>query len=72
MPPSLGYRSDMNDAVKTFGEQLRDWRLRRRMSQLDLAGEAEISTRVTASNPVVVERSMYWDRGATSSPGLTR
>jgi hypothetical protein len=34
--------------------------------------EAEISTRVTASNPVVVERSMYWDRGATSSPGLTR
>jgi len=34
--------------------------------------DAEISTRVTASNPVVVERSMYWDRGATSSPGLTR
>lgn len=33
---------------------------------------AEISTRVTASNPVVVERSMYWERGATSSPGLTR
>ena len=34
--------------------------------------DAEISTRVTASNPVVVERSMYWERGATSSPGLTR
>ena len=33
---------------------------------------AEISTRVTADHPVVVERSMYWDRGATSSPGLTR
>jgi transcriptional regulator with XRE-family HTH domain len=35
----------MSEAAKTFGEQLRDWRLRRRMSQLDLAGEAEISTR---------------------------
>jgi hypothetical protein len=34
--------------------------------------DAEISTRVTADHPVVVERSMYWDRGATSSPGLTR
>lgn len=32
-------------AARPFGEQLRDWRLRRRMSQLDLAGEAEISTR---------------------------
>ena len=29
----------------TFGEQLRDWRQRRRMSQLDLAGEADLSTR---------------------------
>ena len=29
----------------SFGEQLRDWRQRRRMSQLDLAGEAELSTR---------------------------
>jgi transcriptional regulator with XRE-family HTH domain len=28
-----------------FGEHLRAWRLRRRMSQLDLANEAEISTR---------------------------
>jgi transcriptional regulator with XRE-family HTH domain len=32
-------------AARSFGEHLRDWRLRRRMSQLDLAGEAEISTR---------------------------
>jgi transcriptional regulator with XRE-family HTH domain len=31
--------------ARSFGEHLRDWRLRRRMSQLDLAGEAEISTR---------------------------
>jgi transcriptional regulator with XRE-family HTH domain len=28
-----------------FGEHLRQWRQRRRMSQLDLAGEAQISTR---------------------------
>jgi transcriptional regulator with XRE-family HTH domain len=31
--------------METFGEHLRTWRLRRRMSQLDLAGEADISTR---------------------------
>jgi transcriptional regulator with XRE-family HTH domain len=31
--------------VRPFGEHLRAWRLRRRMSQLDLAGEADISTR---------------------------
>jgi transcriptional regulator with XRE-family HTH domain len=30
---------------RPFGEHLRAWRLRRRMSQLDLAGEADISTR---------------------------
>lgn len=29
----------------TFGAQLREWRQRRRMSQLDLAAEAELSTR---------------------------
>ena len=29
----------------TFGDHLRQWRQRRRMSQLDLAGEADISTR---------------------------
>lgn len=34
--------------------------------------DAEVSTRVIADHPVVVERSMYWERGATSSPGLTR
>ena len=27
------------------GDLLRDWRARRRLSQLDLAGEAEVSTR---------------------------
>jgi transcriptional regulator with XRE-family HTH domain len=32
-------------SVKTIGERLRDWRQRRRLSQLDLACEAEISTR---------------------------
>lgn len=30
---------------QSFGEQLRDWRQRRRLSQLDLAAEAELSTR---------------------------
>src|SRR5262245_29268060 len=30
---------------QTFGDQLRTWRQRRRMSQLDLASEAGISTR---------------------------
>jgi len=42
---SLGYRGAMNDVPKTFGDHLRDWRRRRRVSQLDLASEAEISTR---------------------------
>ena len=32
-------------AMETFGEHLRNWRQRRRMSQLALAGEANISTR---------------------------
>jgi transcriptional regulator with XRE-family HTH domain len=31
--------------LRSFGEHLRHWRQRRRMSQLDLAGEADISTR---------------------------
>ncbi|HTN97293.1 MAG TPA: helix-turn-helix transcriptional regulator [Nordella sp.] len=35
----------MNKAAKTFGDHLRGWRHRRRISQLDLASEAEISTR---------------------------
>ncbi|MGE3267326.1 MAG: S8 family serine peptidase [Chloroflexota bacterium] len=34
--------------------------------------DADISTRVIADHPVVVERSMYSERGATSTPGLTR
>jgi transcriptional regulator with XRE-family HTH domain len=32
-------------AARSFGEHLRQWRQRRRMSQLDLASEADISTR---------------------------
>jgi transcriptional regulator with XRE-family HTH domain len=32
-------------AMRPFGEHLRHWRLRRRMSQLELASEADISTR---------------------------
>jgi transcriptional regulator with XRE-family HTH domain len=31
--------------MRPFGEHLRSWRLRRRMSQMELANEAEISTR---------------------------
>lgn len=41
------YHRPMDTAAspKPFGEHLRFWRQHRRMSQLDLAGEAEISTR---------------------------
>lgn len=35
----------MTTTVLTIGERLRDWRQKRRLSQLDLACEAEISTR---------------------------
>jgi transcriptional regulator with XRE-family HTH domain len=35
----------MNLSVTPVGERLREWRLRRRLSQLDLALDAEISTR---------------------------
>ncbi len=35
----------MTAATRTVGEHLRQWRLRRRLSQLDLASEAGISTR---------------------------
>lgn len=35
----------MATRIGEVGEHLRDWRMRRRMSQLDLAAEAEISTR---------------------------
>jgi transcriptional regulator with XRE-family HTH domain len=39
--PSIAVRA----APRAFGDYLRDWRQRRRLSQLDLAQEAEISTR---------------------------
>lgn len=35
----------MNSAQRPVGEHIREWRTRRRMSQMDLALEAEISTR---------------------------
>ncbi|GHD02967.1 transcriptional regulator [Novosphingobium pokkalii] len=35
----------MATRVTTVGDVLRDWRARRRLSQLDLAGEADVSTR---------------------------
>jgi transcriptional regulator with XRE-family HTH domain len=42
----IGYRSRMTrPTMRPVGEQLREWRQRRRMSQLDLACEADISTR---------------------------
>jgi transcriptional regulator with XRE-family HTH domain len=44
-PGGLGYRSAMLNTTKPVGEYLREWRQRRRMSQLDLALDAEISTR---------------------------
>ena len=44
-PMDLALSSPAPAAARSFGEHLRQWRLRRRMSQLDLAGEAAISTR---------------------------
>jgi transcriptional regulator with XRE-family HTH domain len=43
----LRYREDMNTSAnpRPVGTLLRDWRLRRRMSQLNLAADASISTR---------------------------
>jgi len=35
----------MSAPAKPIGEHLREWRQRRHLSQLDLAGEAEISSR---------------------------
>jgi transcriptional regulator with XRE-family HTH domain len=43
-PRHLGYRRAMA-SVHPVGDQLREWRQRRRMSQLALATEAEISTK---------------------------
>jgi hypothetical protein len=39
-----GYVPRMSSSHLPVGEHLREWRQRRRMSQLDLALEAEIST----------------------------
>src|SRR5499426_2479377 len=46
MEPPTGscYRSAMHTS-RSIGDHLRTWRQRRRMSQLDLASEASISTR---------------------------
>jgi transcriptional regulator with XRE-family HTH domain len=41
----LALASPAPAGARSFGEHLRHWRQRRRMSQLDLAGEADISTR---------------------------
>jgi transcriptional regulator with XRE-family HTH domain len=41
----LRYRRAAMEAVRPLGDHLRDWRRRRRMSQLDLACEADISAR---------------------------
>jgi len=43
--PPAGYRRRMAHTAPSFGDHLRDWRRRRRFSQLDLACEADISTR---------------------------
>lgn len=43
--PRLGYHPGMNTLARPVGEHLREWRQRRRLSQLDFALEAEISTR---------------------------
>src|SRR5262249_7581573 len=40
-----GYDCAMNPSALSFGELLREWRQRRRVSQLDLACRADISTR---------------------------
>ena len=42
---AFAYRRTMNLQHRQVGEHLRDWRQRRRLSQLDLASEAEISAR---------------------------
>ncbi len=38
----------------------------------EIVPDSDISTRVVADKPVVVERTLSFDRGATNSPGLTR
>lgn len=44
-PPRPRYARPMIGTATAVGDHLREWRQRRRMSQLDLACEAEISTR---------------------------
>jgi transcriptional regulator with XRE-family HTH domain len=44
VPQRLGYRARMQ-TLPPVGAQLREWRQRRRLSQLDLAGHAAVSTR---------------------------
>lgn len=44
-PRPLGYPSVMNTTPSNVGDLLRQWRLRRRLSQLDLAVDADISQR---------------------------
>ena len=44
-PPAPVMVGPMNAPQKNVGEHIREWRTRRRMSQMDLALEAEISTR---------------------------
>ena len=45
MPSRAAQEAPFRPATAAFGKQLRTWRQRRRMSQLELAGEADISTR---------------------------
>jgi transcriptional regulator with XRE-family HTH domain len=44
-PPGLRYRRAMRSSARPVGDLLREWRQRRRLSQLSLACEADISTR---------------------------
>jgi transcriptional regulator with XRE-family HTH domain len=45
MVPPMKSAKNQNPATQHFGDYLREWRQRRRMSQMDLALDAEISTR---------------------------
>jgi predicted transcriptional regulator len=42
---SIGQNERMSVAQEPVGMMLRDWRVRRRLSQLDLALESDVSTR---------------------------
>jgi len=43
--PAISLPAMYNGSIRPVGTQLREWRQRRRLSQLDLAGHAEVSTR---------------------------